>query len=191
VTSARVVLQPASAYALLAKEPARRGMWASLRGPLLVVVILSCSISLLTRGYLAPSLILSGMIAWSFVPLAEVAGLAVALKTERSSVAFPWAMDLFFAGHAPWFLWVVVFAAYWSSVSPFHPPAIVWPWIASAVLVAIWSCYVDFFFFRHVAAARKPGRLLFLQRAISWTLFFVIFGGGPLWPGLLERLGIR
>ena len=51
--------------------------------------------------------------------------------------------------------------------------------------------FVDFFFFRHVAGAQKPGRSLFVQRVISWVLFFVIFGGGPLWPGLLEELGIR
>jgi len=184
-----VAIQPASAYASLAKDPAGSGIWVLLRGPLLVTLILACSISFLTKRYLAPGLILSGMIAWCFVPLAEIAGLAVSLRIGRQRTSFAQATDLFFAGHTPWFLWLIVFVL--PSIIPFHPPATLWPWVGFAVLVAIWSCYIDYFFFRHVAGARKPGRSLFVQRAISWTLFFVIFGGGSLWPGLLEELGIR
>jgi len=131
----------------------------------------------------------SGMIAWCFVPLAEIAGLVAALRMGPRKGSFTQAVDLFFTGHTPWFLWLLVFVL--PSIGRFHPSATLWPWIASAVLVAIWSCYIDFFFFRHVAGAEKPGRLLFVQRAISWGLFLAIFGGGPLWPGLLEVLGIR
>jgi hypothetical protein len=146
--------------------------------------------SLLTRGHLAPGLIASGVIAWSFVPLAEIAGLLVVLRAGNRTVPFPRAVDLFFAGHAPWLLWMVAFSMFWASVSSVQPRAVIWIWEFSMVLIAIWSGYIDFYFFREVAGARKPGLLLFVQRAVSWALFFVIVGGGALWPGLLEQLRI-
>jgi hypothetical protein len=162
--------------------------WVFLRRPLLVALVMSCSISLLTRGYLAPGLVASGIIAWSFVPLAEIAGLFAVLRGRPS---FSRDVDLFFAGHAPWLLWVFAFCVFYASVASAQPESVARIWFGSLILIALWSAYIDFGFFRNVAGVERPGWSLLAQRAVSWTLFFAVFGGVSFWPGLVEELGLR
>ena len=182
------MIRPGPAFAHLAAEPVRACAWLLLRGPLFVALAFACSISVLTRGYLAPGLVASEVIAWSFVPLAGMGGLAVVWRARRRDVSFAQASDLFFAGHAPWLLWLVASAVFWASVRP-PPPAVFSIWAASMTLVAAWSAWIDLHFFRHIFGMKAPGRYLLVQRTIAWALFVAVFGGVSSWPGLLEELG--
>jgi len=184
------MLRPGSTYAGAAAATSDGGWWILLRGPLSIALAIACLISILTRGYLAPGLVAGGVIAWSFVPLAEVAGLAVVWRGRRSEITFATAVDLFFAGHAPLLLWLLASVIFWHSVDP-QPPEIFRAWGLSLVPITAWSGYVDFQFLRHVAGMKRPGWCLFVQRAVCWTLFVAVFGGVSLWPGLLEELGVR
>jgi hypothetical protein len=184
------MLRPGSAYAQLTAEPKSVGRWTLLRGPLFVALTTACSISFLTRGYMAPGLIASGVLAWSFVPIAEIAGLAVVWPAARPKVSFAQAIDLFFAGHAQRLLWLAAFAVFWSSFDP-HPSVAFSAWALSIIPIAAWSLYIDFHFFRHVCGMKTPGWYLLVQRAVAWTLFILVFGGVSLWPGVIEELGLK
>jgi hypothetical protein len=64
-------------------------------------------------------------------------------------------------------------------------------WASTALVVIAWSAYLDFQFFRRVAATTSPGLYLVVQRAVSWSLIVLVFGGVSFWPGLLEEIGIK
>ena len=90
-------------------------------------------------------------------------------------------MDLFFAGNDCWWLFLVVFSAFW-------PLASARIWLVLAAPVAAWSLRGDYQFFRSRLESASPVRDLLLQRAAAWIPGILIFGGGSLWPGLVEKL---
>ena len=145
-----------------------------LRRPLLVVLILCCGISVLASGRLSLHLLGSTAIYWTFVPLTGMVGLAA---VER-----PWpaaaTVDRFFAGYAPWLLWMTAFTAFVSTGSNMvmGPDAYLF-WELAACAVLLWSCWIDYRFF---GSAWK----LALHRAVSWTLFGTIFAGAWIWTEL-------
>jgi hypothetical protein len=106
-----------------------------------------------------------------------------------AKVDFRRAADLFLMGHGAWLLWLLAVAAILAFADPvdgFRWTAAPWGW-SSLALVIVWSCYIDYCFFRCVSD--HPARNLMLQRATCWGIGLAIFGGGSLWPGLLGILG--
>lgn len=187
----RAMFRPAAVFTGLAERPAASGAWTLLRRPVLVAAVLGCSMSLLTHGYLSPGLAASSAIAWCYVPLAEIAGLAVAWRAAGRAIGWPRAVDLFFAGHAPWLFWMILCAGFWipaADLPSLHASPVL---AGSMLLILMWSAYIDLQFFRHAAGFSRPVRYLLLQRCVTWGLFLGIFGGGSLWPGLMEELGLR
>jgi hypothetical protein len=127
------------------------------------------------------------------VPLAEIAALFLT-RPKSKMLSFSCAVDLFFTGHGPWLLWLVGFAALWTFASPirfFASAGLLWSFYLAG-LVAVWCGYIDFCFFRKVYEETRGKAVLrlLLHRAISWTLGFVIFGGGSLWPEMVRILRI-
>src|SRR5580658_399317 len=92
-----VMVGPATAYRLLAQQPARGHTWLGWRRVLLVAFVLGCTMSLITSGRLTLRLVAPATIYWGFVPLAETAALAVVRWPERKTRSFSSALDLFFA----------------------------------------------------------------------------------------------
>ena len=183
-----MTLQPKAAFASLSAQAAQ-GRWLLVRRPAFVALVLGCTISLLTAHSLTLRLVASGALTWSFVPLLEMAGLAVVWRLGSRPLSVPRAVDLFFTGHGLWSLWLIALAAYWSSVPA--PPltyrrfAI---WAAAAGAVLLWSAYVDFCFHRSVlrsSPARSVCHIL-LQRALCWIPGILVFGYGSLWADLVR-----
>jgi len=165
--------------------------WLLLRRPLLLALFLGCTISLLTSGRLTLRLVVSGAITWSFVPLLEMASLALVFGRRRIR-PFPQTVDLFFLGQGPWLCWLIAFGAFWAIDTAIGESLFwVWFWIGSAAAAGLWSAYLDLWFFRRVLR-RTPARAvceLLMQRAIAWGVGVVYFGAGSLWPDLVGRLG--
>jgi hypothetical protein len=180
----RVMLSPAGFYRQLAKSAPSSSAW---KRPLFLAIFLGCAISFAVSGCLSLRLLIGGTLTATFVPLVEIAALAI-LWCRRAPVPFTRAIDLFFIGHAPWCLWFLVFAA----VCSFTAPVDVFLWMHAAAfwcsfaVALLWSAYIDYCFFRWIFQRSSAGaaRALVLQRAVSWTLGFAIFGG----PGLLPEL---
>jgi len=161
------------------------------RRPLLVAVVLGCTMSLITSAGLTLRLAGPATFYWSFVPLAEIAGLAAVCWPGRRALSFSRQVDLFFAGHGPWLFWLIGLCAIWSFVPPIEAFACTKVWLYGAgAIVIVWSAFIDFRFFRF-AMERSPARAardLLLQRLISWTIIIAIFGGPAIPPEIAARL---
>jgi len=177
-----IMLRPAYAYRALAALRVER-KWGAVRGPLLLLFWLGCSLSLITSQRLGLRLVAAGMINLSFVPLVEIFALFVVWRGVRP-ISFSRAVDLFFLGHGPWMIGMLGYAAIWTLFAPVHAMAITATrHIAPILLVAaLWSGYIDYCFFRYVfnRSRARAGADLILERAIAWGLGMIIYGGGVL-----------
>jgi hypothetical protein len=187
-----VMLRPARAYQGLGRQAVAEGNWKAAQRPLFMVFVLGCLVSLVTAGSLSLRLFADGAMNALFVPLLELGVLAWLWRSKRT-VPFAQAVDLFFMGHGPWVLYLLIFSAIWAFASPVHAFVLTarWMWWLLGVMF-VWSAYIDFCFLRYVlreSVARAGGRLLVL-RAITWSVGLVIFGGGSLLPETLRKLGI-
>jgi hypothetical protein len=134
----------------------------------------------MTSGRLSLRLAVPAAIYWSFVPLLQIAALAVVWPRKRSEHSFAQAIDRFFASQIPWSLWLCLFAALWG----FLPPALVfswtqnpWWWYGPALAVGLWAAWLDYGFFRTVSR-RTPVlaiRDLVIERAIVWSAGLSLF----------------
>ncbi len=191
------MLRPTSAYRRLPELSVVPVKWRALRRPFLFALVLGCMVSFAASGRLTLRLVIPATIYAALVVLIEILALAVVRPKglpETSSPSFPRALDLFFAGFGPWLLWLIAFAAVWALASPVN--AFRWTGPRRDLYlvggIALWSCYIDFCFFRQVfqATRGRAARDLLAQRAISWTLAIIIFGAGPLWSEIVRILGI-
>jgi len=163
----------------------------ALRRPLLFAFLFGCAVSLFTSGRLTLRLAGPATLYWSFVPLIEIAALAVVCRGKLRSLSLAHAIDLFFAGFAPWLLWLTGLAAIWSWLPPIEAFAFTRPFwlLIAAPAVLAWSCYVDLRFFRSVLDTRA-GRALLGHRAISWPACLLWFMASSIWPPVASRLGL-
>jgi hypothetical protein len=163
----------------------------ALRRPLLFAFLFGCAVSFFTSGRLTLRLAGPATVYWSFVPLIEIAALAMVCRGNLRTISLPQAIDLFFAGFGPWLLWLSGLAAIWSWLPPMQ--AFVWSkpfWLLiAAPAVLVWSCYIDFRFFRSVLHHR-PGRALAWHRVISWPAWLLWFMAASIWPPLASTLGL-
>ncbi len=187
-----VMLRPAAAYQWLVRQGAGEGTWGVAQRPLFMVLLLGCLVSLVTAGSVSVRLFAAGAINALFVPLLEI-GVLAGLWRSRRTASFSRTVDLFFMGHGPWVLWLLLFCAIWAFASPIQAFVLTgrWMWLLLGV-VLVWSAYVDFCFLRYVlreSAPRACAKLLVL-RVITWGVGLEIFGGGSLWPEMVRKLGI-
>ena len=176
----RVMLSPKRTFEEFSRLPVEDTRWVFWRRPLFVLLILCCAMSLMTATRLSLHLVASTAIYWSFLPMVEILGLAIAERGRLKASM----IDRFFMGHGPSLLYVTAFTAYVSVPSRmlFTPSSLnLWVLIAAAGL--LWSCWIDYRFFQSL-------RKLAIQRAASWTLFSVIFMGSWLWNEIAWRLGL-
>lgn len=153
-------------------------LWLALRRPLLLALMLACTVSLITSGRVTLRLLLPALVYWSVVPLCEIASLAAVSRGRK--LPFALLIDTFFMGHTVWFLLLTAFAALWAFVPPVTASG--WPfsnniWHTAAWLALGWSAYVDFRFFQRVLGRswRRAALELVVQRAICWTAALTIF----------------
>jgi len=187
-----VMLRPAAAYQWLVRQEGSQGNWRAAQRPLFIVFLLGCLVSLVTAGALSLRLFADGAINALFVPLLEISVLAALWRGKRT-IRFAETVDLFFMGHGPWVLYLLIFSSIWAFASPVRAFVLTarWMWLLLGGVI-VWSGYIDFCFLRHVlreSALRAWGKLLVL-RVITWGVGLEIFGGGSLWPEMVRVLRI-
>jgi len=178
-----VMARPARAFAALAAARPGDGWWVGARRPLMLAVACGCLMSLCTTGTLTARLVGPATVYWAFLPLVELLALLVLIAGRRQRPVLPWAIDTFFAGHAPWTLLLLGIAATWA----FLPPQRAWElltsvWVWTALAVVAWSARIDFCYFRSMLGASRWGALrdVVICRALVWTAVLVVFA----WPSL-------
>ncbi len=195
VAEARILFSPAAAFRELTENDSG-GRWLAVRRPLLLAFTCGCAVSLLASGRLSARLIVDGAVSFGFLPVFEVAALAAVYQRSRGQVPFARAADLFFAGNAPWLLWIVVLATLGGALSPkwivtLSIPPTAWISLGSLVPIIAWSAYIDFHFFREVLQRPAGGAVghVALVRAVGWSGAIVYFLGYAIWPEIVGRIG--
>lgn len=185
-----VMLRPQEAYGVLAEQKTGVGKWRVAQRPLFMVLLLGSMVSLVTAGSLNLRLLGAGALNALFVPALEI-GVLGGLWRRRRHLAFSRTVDLFFMGHGPWVLWLLIMCAIWVFASPTQGFILTgsWMWFLLGV-VLLWSACIDFCFLRYGLgeSAARAGVNLVVLRVSTWSIGLVIFGGGSLWPEMVRVL---
>jgi hypothetical protein len=110
---ARVMAHPFQAYAELAASPEpwpRRALAARVAR---ILVVLAGFVSLTAAGRLVAFHVVGSMVAWSFVPAVQAAVFALVLRLldpARPRAALAPALSLYFTGHGPWLIFLLLIA---------------------------------------------------------------------------------
>ncbi len=148
----------------------------------------------MTSGRLTLRIVAPAMVYWSFIPLLEIASLAIVCRGQ-SELSFGRKVDLFFRNDWPPLLWLVLFAAAWA----FLPASAVIPWwsnrwvqFGSGAAALAWSARLDYAFF-HRTLKRPPRQAalqLLFQRLLSWIPAILIFVAPAAWQVVASELGL-
>jgi hypothetical protein len=142
--------------------------------------LLGCAVSLMTEGRITLRLALPAAVYWSFIPLVQTACVAISYRRVRPGGSLARAIDLAFAGSAPWMLWLLLYTSLWALAPPER--AYDWAgyrmfWYGSAIVAGLWSAYIDFWYFR-VVLGKTPagaGGSLFFHRVVCWGIGLAVF----------------
>jgi hypothetical protein len=180
-----VALAPARSYARLAAESSGLPWWRALERPLLVLLVIGTGAAIAATGRVTVSLVLSTMLLWLWAVAVQAAAGAFVMASCRRRVAWPAAIDLLFAGHVPWSIWIVVVSAWHAADLPYGIVVLA----AGAVVTIAWNAVILNAWAVAVLGASPSGarvRVLLHQTAI-WGLglwFIASISGG--WFRLLE-----
>lgn len=164
----------------------------ALRRPALVAVILGAAMAIGATGHVTLSLWASTTACWSFATAIQLAvALAVIGVPARRVTGVARGLDLFFAGHAPWSLWLLAFAAWTVVVPPLEQLHFSRYTNLTALIPLAWTARLVYAF--HVQVLRCAPwtalRRTLLHQALTWgiTILLVIRTVVPRAAGILER----
>jgi len=184
----QLIVSPRDTYARLARTRSRGGVLAALRRPALAAVVMGAAIALGATGHVTPRLLLSTTLCWAFVVVLQIAiAVALIVGPSRRTVGLSRALDLFFASHAPWSLWLLAAAAY--SPSALGRPLT--PLLLSAVVPLALTVRMIAAYFREVLELdpRHARVRTILQQAATWGVPLVLYGTAVgFWPRFLEMI---
>jgi hypothetical protein len=177
-----VALAPARTYARLVEQREPIAWWRALERPALVLVVMGVVSAISATGRVTATLVPSTMLLWTFVIAVQTAaGLALILSSRARRVSVSSAIDLLFAGHLPWSLWVCL-AGGWEAAD--------WPFAVvvagcAAVAALIWTIRILSAFTATVLGASRGERWVRLVAHQSFTWFvaaaFVAATSGGWW----------
>lgn len=171
----RLIIAPRDTYARLARGRSPVGPLTALRRPALVALVLGASVAIAATRHVTPGLLLSTTLCWSFVVLLQIA-IAWSLigGHSRRTVGLSRAIDLFFASHVPWSLWILAAAAW--GPSPMGRSTT--PLLVAAAVPAVLTPRMIAAFFREVLEMdpQKARARTAVHQAVTWGLFVLLFG---------------
>ncbi|HET7697566.1 MAG TPA: hypothetical protein VFK57_17750 [Vicinamibacterales bacterium] len=170
----RLIAAPVRTYAMLARQPSPLRPAAWLRRPLLACLAIGLSMAIAGTGHVTPALVLRTTAAWSFVIVLQIAiAFVVVAAPARRTVGIPRALDLFFASHAPWSLWMLGAAA---MPAPAGRPLL--PLLPLALIPLAITVRAIRAFFREVLRLDGRGAVwrTAVHQAITWTTLGVLYG---------------
>jgi hypothetical protein len=179
------MISPRETYARLARASSRATLLTAIRRPLLVAIVLGVSAAKAATGHVTPALVASTTLCWSFVIVLQAAiGLGLMAGAARRTVGSARSLDLYFAGHAPWSLWILAVAA-----SPFPLGRPIWPFLIAAIVPLFLTARTTNAFFREVLEMdpRHAVMRTVAQQAITWGCLVILYGTAVAWmPRVLE-----
>ena len=186
----RLALSPTKTYCELIAEP-ERGTWLrALERIAFVAILIGTAVTLSSARRLPPGLVLMGILCWSFVPITQwLIGLVVIGRAPGRRLSVPRCLELLFAAHLPWSLWMLVTIGI-DTFTPVPIPLVIQ--VLSLLVPAVWTTIILSAFCRIVLGC-TPARahlLIVAHQAMTWTAFFgyVVLVSG-LWPRVLAFIG--
>ena len=149
----------------------------------------------MTSGRITLRVAAPAFLYWSFIPLLQIASLAIVCRRRPPDISFSRAVELFSRANWPLLLWLVLFAAAWACL----PAVTLIPWWSdrrveylSAAPALIWSARLDYSFFRHSLkrTPRDAALQLLSQRLLCWIPILAIFVASAGWSELAWRIGL-
>ena len=168
------MVAPARTYSVLARQPSSIGALAALRRPLLAAIVIGVSMAIATTGRVTPALVLNTTVAWSFVIVLQIAiALLLIAPPARRTVGVARALDLFFASHAPWSLWLLGAAVLPAPLGRSQAPLLLLAVLPLAVTVRAIAA-----FFREVLRLDRRRALVrtIVHQALTWSAFVLLYG---------------
>ena len=106
--SVRLMLAPAREYQVRLADR-RPVSWArALSMPLLLAMMLGLLNATAAAGHVTFGLVVDEIASWSFVPLLQlITGAALIASAPQRRISFARSIELLFAAHAPWSLWLI------------------------------------------------------------------------------------
>ena len=167
----RLMVAPAPTYALLARQPSNAGALTALRRPFLAAVVIGISMAIAATRHVTPALVLDTTLAWSFVIVLQIAiALPLIAAPARRTVGLRRALDLFFASHGAWSLWLLAAAM--------MPAVFARTLMLLAVLPLVVTARAIAAFFREVLQlnSRQARARAALHQVITWSAFVLLYG---------------
>lgn len=170
----RLMVAPATTYARLARDPSPVGPLTALRRPMLAAVVLGTSIAIGATGHVTPALVLSTTVCWAFVIVLQIAiALPLIAAPARRTVGVARALDLLFASHVPWSLWLLAAAAVPAPLGRPLAPLLLFALIPLVLTVRMLAA-----FFREVLHMdpQRATTWTAVHQGITWGLFVLLYG---------------
>ena len=181
-----LIVAPDRTYAALTARPTRLGFVRALRRPLLVAAVLGTSMALSTTRHVTPALVSSTTAILCVIVIGQILiALSVMPGTRVQAIGRARALDLFFASHAPWSLWLLAASA-WGPSPPVRSAAPVW--LAALVPLVLTPRIIAAYFRQvHELDRRRSAVRTILHQILTWGLFLALFGAAvAIWPRILQ-----
>jgi hypothetical protein len=138
-------------------------------------------------GRITWSLALSGTLCWMLIALLQLVTAAAVIVPSSRQVSLSRALTLFFAGHAPWSLWLICAAALIVFARDVALDAI----LVSASIPLVWTAFVIFGYCRHVLGlGSRAAAIRTIAHQLLTAMVIVLYVGWAI--QLLPRLiGMR
>src|SRR5262252_492011 len=120
-TDVQLAFAPDATYRQLVAQNRPIRWWRALARPALALLLIAVVVPMMVTHAITAGLVLTSAAAWGFVVAIQLAIAAIFVApAPASGVAFWRAMDLWFAGHVPYSLWILLLPFLTSSAVPPH-----------------------------------------------------------------------
>jgi hypothetical protein len=150
----QVALSPSATFDRLLIDEAHVRGWRLLRRPAMVLVAIAVLVPIAAVQRVTLALVVTAALSWSFViAIQMIVGASVIGSAPARVVRGLRALDLWFAGHIPYSLWMLVSFGI-MALSSTDPLRLV---IAAAIVPAIWTAFIVTAFCRTVLRTSVSG----------------------------------
>ena len=178
------MFRPAATYRRLAENYPPLGAAHALRRPAFVTLVTGCAIAIAGTGRVTAPLVTSLTLSWCWTVLWQLLAAAVIVRSAPVPLTLAQRIDLLFAGHAPWSLWLLTMAA-WSRLFPQFTD--LYAILVTVVVPAAWTTLIVHGFCSGALGLPQRGaiRRTIAHQALIWGLaFFYVAWAVALWPRL-------
>lgn len=170
-------MAPSSTYREVCALEPDASRWPVVARVSMAPVITGVVTGLSATGRVSWSLLVSGIVCWSFVAAVQLSIAAVLIGREGKSIGLTRAFELFFLGHGAWSLWLIGAGAYLYIVpeSVRREDLL----LITAVVPVAWTAAVVFSFCREIL--RLDVRRAVLRTAVHQSLTILVIVAYVAW----------